>query len=295
MSVLLAGGLPMGIAGIEKNAMNVRNSTGELFLIRDLLDKQIVDRRHEPMGRVDGLMLGLYREGAPQLLCLESGITVSATRIGRRMGRWARAAARRWGLSRGRPMRIMWPAVKRIGIETEVDLKADESRALAWEYWLLEHFVRHVPSLKPEEKDSHRGADGKASDADKNDALMGAPEERRKNPPIIRRVRVQRLLGREVTDRNGQKAGHIEEIRAQVRDGQCRIDSFDLGRKGLMERLSVPGASLALMRLLGAHRSAAGAGFRIPWHQLDLEDARHPRLLCTLAELEAMQPKPASR
>jgi sporulation protein YlmC with PRC-barrel domain len=281
----------MGIAGIEKNALDVRKSTGELFLVRDLLDKQIVDRRHEPMGRVDGLMLGLYQEGAPQLLCLESGITVSAARISRRMGRWARAAARRWGLSRGRPVRIAWAVVKRIGIETEVDLKADESRALAWEHWLVEHFVRYVPSLKPREKDSRDRTAETANYTDKSEAPVGATYEARENPPIVGRVRVQRLLGRKVTDRNGQIAGRIEEIRAQVRDGQCVVKSFDLGRKGLIERLSVPGASLAFTQLLGARRSAAGAGFQIPWHQLDLADARHPRLLCTLSELQTLQPK----
>jgi hypothetical protein len=38
-------------------------------LFRDILDKQIIDHRQEPMGKVDGLVLELTDEGPPRVGC----------------------------------------------------------------------------------------------------------------------------------------------------------------------------------------------------------------------------------
>jgi sporulation protein YlmC with PRC-barrel domain len=270
----------MSIAEIVQETIDVPGGD-TVYLVRDLLDKQLVDRRYDPMGRVDGILLSIAEGRAPQVTCIESGMVVAASRVNRRVGRWVRAAARRWGLSRGRPVRISWNRIERLNVEAKLDLNAEESHALAWEHWLLEHVVRHIPSLK--------SSGTKEQQADQTHAPR-TPDAR---IPRGRLIRLQRLLGRKVLDADGRSAGRIEEVRAQVRDGAFMVESFELGRAGLLERLSISDVSLALVRGLGARRAAAGSGRRVPWEQLNLDDWEHPRLRCTLAELETMQPSPA--
>lgn len=117
----------------------------ELHLVRDVLDKQMADGRSEPMGRVDGLVLIDSPGRPPRVTCLESGPTVLARRLHRRLGRWARAAARRWGVRRGKPVRIDWRKVKAVGLEVELDLDVHDTKALALEYWLREKFICRIP------------------------------------------------------------------------------------------------------------------------------------------------------
>jgi hypothetical protein len=256
----------MSSAQMQSDSIDVRGGD-MIHLVRDVLDKMMVDRRHDPMGRVDGIVLKVPESGAPRVTCIESGIVVAGSRVSRRIGRWARWAARRWGLSRGRPVRIGWDDVVRVGVEAKLDLDAEKTRALAWEHWLLGHIVRYVPSLK-----KAAGDDGSAS--------LGQPAKPQAVGQKVRgrRIRLQRLLGRKVVDKDG---------RAGVRDGVCVVESFELGRQGLLERLSIGDVSLAMVRVLGARRGAKASGHRVPWQQLDLSDAEHPRLRCAVTELKS--------
>jgi sporulation protein YlmC with PRC-barrel domain len=269
-------------AGIETEAIDVRNAgDAELFVVRDLLDKQLVDRRQDPMGRADGVILTIPAGGGPpRVTWLESGVSVWAARLGRRVGRLARWAGRRWGLSRGRPVRVPWACVVRVGVETELDLVADDTRALAWERWLLTHVVRFIPSLKPAGKNKETEVEAAR---DRPAAPGGSTIVRG------RRIRVQHLLGRRVLDGDGRVAGRIEEVRAVVRgDGVCEVESFEIGRAGLRERLSIGGVSMIVMRALGARGGAAaggGGGDRIPWGRMDLSDWRRPRVRGRVEEL----------
>jgi hypothetical protein len=89
-------------------------------------------------------------------------------------------------------------------------------------------------------------------------------------------VRLQDLLGREVHDRDGRRAGRIEEFRA-ARTGE--IVAVAIGAAGLLERLDL-GARL----ILGAH--ARGKVARRD--QIDLSDPKRPRLTCRVDELEGV-------
>ena len=258
--------------------LDVRGAGGEMHLVRDLLDKQLVDRNHDPMGRADEIILRVPEESPPRVLCIESGLTALARRLGRVPARWIGAASRRWGLRHGKPLRIPWSRIIRIGIETELDLEADQTAALVWEHWLLEHVVRYLPSIKPENKEKHlkhqsREPTPAAGHAPAPQALLGG-----------KRIRLHRLLNKKVLDSRGQAAGRIEELRATAREGQCFVEEYHLGREALLERLSVHDFSLAAVSLLGAHHGAAGR--RVPWQQMDLTEAGHPRLRCTLKELD---------
>lgn len=116
-----------------------------VHLIRDVLDNALVDHRHDPMGKVDGLTMEL-REGAPpRVVAIECGFPVLARRVHPRLERWVRAIGLRWGVRRGRVLRIALKKVRKIDREIELDADADRSPASAWENWLRRHFTSHIP------------------------------------------------------------------------------------------------------------------------------------------------------
>lgn len=84
--------------------------------------------------------------------------------------------------------------------------------------------------------------------------------------------RIELLLGRPVVARNGRRIGRIEEIRA---DDNGYIVEFLVGERALLERLSA----------LGLFNAGKRKGYSIRWDQLDLSDLAHPRLNCTVDEL----------
>ena len=102
-----------------------------------------------------------------------------------------------------------------------------------------------------------------------------------------RRVRLQDLLGCSVRDSNSERMGRIEEIEAEQNADGCHATMFVLGEAGLLERLSVS----TFYRLFGPARGEKrdAKAQRVPWEQMDLTDARRPKLRCTKAELEELQ------
>ena len=114
-------------------------------LVRDVLDKQLVDRRGEPMGKADGVILLVRDDQPPVVTCILSGGTTLPRRLHRRLGRWARVVGRRWGLRRGRPARFAWSQVHVEKLELRIDADADTAGPLDWEHWLRERVVRLIP------------------------------------------------------------------------------------------------------------------------------------------------------
>jgi hypothetical protein len=104
-----------------------------------------VDWRDEPMGRVDGVVLVVEPGRPPRVKTLRSGPVVLARRLHRRVGRWAWAVARRWGVRRGRPVRVDWTKVHSVGLDVRLNLDARETAALALEDWLREKIIRRIP------------------------------------------------------------------------------------------------------------------------------------------------------
>jgi hypothetical protein len=103
---------------------------------------------------------------------------------------------------------------------------------------------------------------------------------------MARRARIELLLGREVHDVNGKRAGHIEEIIAEKRVNDYVITEYHLGRQALMERLSIASISSDVIGLFGASNHAAS--HRARWDQMDLTDPDKPRLRCRFDELEEL-------
>ncbi|HEX8845272.1 MAG TPA: hypothetical protein VF791_11540 [Pyrinomonadaceae bacterium] len=117
----------------------------EIHLIRDVLDNQLVDGDRRPMGKVDGMVLVLRKDKPPRLAYLETGMTTLAHRLSARLGRLAERLGRKWGVRHGKPFRIPWAKVRHVGIDVEVDLKADDTPVMDWEKWLKKKIVGRIP------------------------------------------------------------------------------------------------------------------------------------------------------
>ncbi|MCF6121837.1 hypothetical protein EN904_15355 [Mesorhizobium sp. M7A.F.Ca.CA.001.07.2.1] len=111
-------------------------------LLRDLLDKQVVDREQIKIGKVDGLVAELRPGKPPRIIAIELGSITLARRLGARPGRWmARLAVKQ----HGEPHRIAWHKVKDIGIDIEFDIDVRETSIFAWQDWLRDHVIGRIP------------------------------------------------------------------------------------------------------------------------------------------------------
>ncbi len=102
-----------------------------------------------------------------------------------------------------------------------------------------------------------------------------------------RTVYLDTFLGKKVYDPAGQCAGRIEEVVARTEHGQCIVEEFHLGGVGLLQRLSIAHFAERLIAPLGA--TGRRASHSASWEQMDLSDAKHPRLRCAISELKPIE------
>jgi hypothetical protein len=113
-------------------------------LIRDVLDMQLVDRRNDRMGKVDGLVVEVSDRGQPRVVAIEVGPVTLARRLSCSLERWVAGIFRWFGLGDG-VTRFAMSQVRRIAIEVELDVDADTSEVRRVEHWLRDHIVRRIP------------------------------------------------------------------------------------------------------------------------------------------------------
>jgi sporulation protein YlmC with PRC-barrel domain len=118
---------------------------GELALIRDVLDKQMVDRSGRRCGKVDGLVLRLGEDGQPRVTRIEVGGGTLARRLWPRLARRAAALARWCGVREGHPYHIPWSRVTDVAMEVKLDLDAPHTELDAAERRLRERIVARIP------------------------------------------------------------------------------------------------------------------------------------------------------
>ena len=112
-----------------------------LDLSRDVLDKQVVDRDETKMGRVDGLILELRGDQPPRVDAIEMGFVVLARRMSPWTERWVEKL-RRFSVRKTARQRIAWAKVMEVKpYHIQLDLKALETPAFAWERWFRDHVV----------------------------------------------------------------------------------------------------------------------------------------------------------
>ena len=114
-------------------------------VIRDILDKQLLDRHQRKMGKVDGIIMELRDGKPPRVTYIEVGGVTLARRLHPRLAKWVAGWKRKWGIGRGESYRIPWAKVRDIGIDVEVDLEAEKTPALAWENWVSKNIIGRIP------------------------------------------------------------------------------------------------------------------------------------------------------
>ena len=119
-----------------------------IHLIRDVLDHQMIDKKDDPMGRIDGIVVEVEDGQQPRVVELQGGIVVLGDRLGKRIGRWVRLLAMKWGLVKGEKTRVKWEQVRWVFSEIKVDVDGEQTSALAWENWLGEKVISKLPRSK---------------------------------------------------------------------------------------------------------------------------------------------------
>jgi hypothetical protein len=85
-------------------------------LVREVLDKQVIDRGRTHIGKVDSIVVELREGKPPRVVAIEIGSIALMRRLGPRAERWMTKMASKLGGSRhSRPHRISWAKVRDIG------------------------------------------------------------------------------------------------------------------------------------------------------------------------------------
>ena len=114
-------------------------------LVRDVLDKKLLDRDKCLMGRVDGIVIE-YPEGRqPRMVRMEIGGEILAARVAHWLVPPVRWLRRSFGPKRAAVVGIDWKHVHRMGRDIHLDMVESETDALAWEHWLARHVIGRIP------------------------------------------------------------------------------------------------------------------------------------------------------
>jgi sporulation protein YlmC with PRC-barrel domain len=113
-----------------------------MYLVRQVLDKQLVDKDGFKAGKVDDLLLEFPDEGLPEVAAILTGPNSVATLLPGwldRLTTWIRTAV--LGLDRTEPMEVEWSHVTHIDVTVHLDLDREaaglvHSQQIIWKRWL---------------------------------------------------------------------------------------------------------------------------------------------------------------
>jgi sporulation protein YlmC with PRC-barrel domain len=125
-----------------------------LHLVRDVLDKKLLDRDDDEVGRVDGLVMQYGEKTQPRITHIEIGGATLGARIHPAAARLSRKLAKLWGPKRSGPVRIPWSRVETTGRNIKLDAIAKETGAIDWEIWIARHIIEHIPGGGSEGEES---------------------------------------------------------------------------------------------------------------------------------------------
>jgi hypothetical protein len=117
----------------------------DIAVVRDLLDKQLVDRENEPLGRVDGIVMSYGADDAPRLTHFEIGAQTLARRLPRPFQGTVAWLGHRLSPRDSQPYRLEVSRIIHLGRTIEIDIDAARSAARATERWVRDHIVAHIP------------------------------------------------------------------------------------------------------------------------------------------------------
>ena len=110
-------------------------------VIRDVLDKSVIDRNGREMGRVDGILLEQQPNQPPRLTAALIGPAALGDRLHPAVGRVVRRIEKSIGVDEDRPARIAFADIDQIETKVRVRLTISETAVAAVEQrlrsWLL--------------------------------------------------------------------------------------------------------------------------------------------------------------
>ena len=109
-----------------------------MHLVRDLLDKQLVDKSDHRIGKIDGLVVELKRGEQPEVVALELGRGVVSDRL-------IASLVPRKGRRRSRSFRIHWWDVVEVDVSVKVDVDRSQVPVERWQQWLRDNVLSHIP------------------------------------------------------------------------------------------------------------------------------------------------------
>jgi sporulation protein YlmC with PRC-barrel domain len=124
-----------------------------MYLVRDVLDKKLLDREDCEMGRVDGLVMQFGEHSQPRITHIQLGGRTLWMRLHPAFARLAARLARMWGPKRTEPVKVPWSRVMTVGRDIKLDVRARETGALDWEIWIARHFIERIPGGGHEEQE----------------------------------------------------------------------------------------------------------------------------------------------
>ena len=116
-----------------------------LPLVRDVLDKQVLDPEGCKVGKVDGIILMPRAHRPPRVIAIEISKAAAWRRVHHRLGDFADWLRARFEPGQDRPPRILFEHFVRGGIDVHIDVPWKRTRALVWEDWLQEHVIAKIP------------------------------------------------------------------------------------------------------------------------------------------------------
>jgi len=117
----------------------------EIAIVRDLLDKQLVDREGEPIGRIDGIVMAYTSDAPPRITHFELGAQTLARRLPRPFRGALAWLGHRLSPRGGEPYRIEVSRLIHLGREIKVDIDGSRSAARATERWVRDHIIGRIP------------------------------------------------------------------------------------------------------------------------------------------------------
>jgi hypothetical protein len=117
----------------------------DIAVVRDLLDKQLVDREGEPLGRVDGIVMAYTADAPPRITHFELGARPLAQRLPHPFQGALASLARRLSLRGDQPYRIDVGRIIHLGRTIRIDIDVTRSAARETERWIRDHIIAHIP------------------------------------------------------------------------------------------------------------------------------------------------------
>ena len=115
-----------------------------MHIVRDLLDKAVVDRHGRNMGRVDRVVIERRPGASPRVVAIEIGPSALAERLGRPLGRWVMALLHGLAVDEGQPLRVHVNQILDVTDTVTVDLAFDDTPAATVEH-RLRGLVKRIP------------------------------------------------------------------------------------------------------------------------------------------------------